>query len=65
MNFTKVVKADLDTPRQQLSNCGLRIVISLSFFLRNIFSYASTRGSIKLYLRRNHYYAFVLNYIIN
>ena len=29
MNFTKIVKADLDSPRQELSNGGLGIVVTL------------------------------------
>ena len=29
MNFTKIVKADLDSPRRELSNGGLGIVVIL------------------------------------
>ena len=29
MNFTKIVKADLDFPRQELSHGGLGIVLTL------------------------------------
>ena len=32
MNFTKLVKADLDSPRQELSNGGLGFVTALAAF---------------------------------
>ena len=32
MKFTKIVKADLDSLCQELSNCGLRIVVALTVF---------------------------------
>ena len=32
MNFTKIFKADLDSPRKELSGCGLGIVVSLIIF---------------------------------
>ena len=35
MNFTNIVKEDLNNPRQQLSNGVLGIVISLSLFFEN------------------------------
>ena len=37
INFTKVAKADLDPPRQELSNGDLGIVVALSFSLQLIF----------------------------
>ena len=32
MNFTKIVRADLDSPCQELSNDGLGIVVALTVF---------------------------------
>ena len=37
MNFTKIVKADLDSPRRELSNGGLEIVAALTVFSGNYF----------------------------
>ena len=37
MNFTKIVKADLDSPRRELSDGGLGIVVALTFFRQLIF----------------------------
>ena len=37
MNFTKIVKADLDSPRQELSSGGLRIAVALSDFPEIVF----------------------------
>ena len=50
MIFTKIVKADLDSPRQGLSNDGLGIVVALSVFLAIGFSCVSTGAPIQLYL---------------
>ena len=49
MNFTKIVKADLDSPRRELSNGGLGIVVALSGFLAIDFVCVSTGGPIQLY----------------
>ena len=32
MNFTKIDQADLDSPRRELSNGGLGIVVTLTVF---------------------------------
>ena len=48
MKFTKIVKADLDFPRRELSDGGLGIVAALSVFPAIYFSCVSTRGSIQL-----------------
>ena len=37
MNVIKIVKADLDFPRQELSNSDLGIVVALLFFFGNEF----------------------------
>ena len=37
MNFTKIVKTDLDSPCQELSNSGLGIFLVISIFRRSIF----------------------------
>ena len=49
MNFTKIVKADLDPPRRELSNGCLGIVIALLVCPEIIFSCVSTGGQIQLY----------------
>ena len=48
MNFTNIVKADLDFPRRELSNNGLGIVITLLVRRYIIFVCASTGGSNQL-----------------
>ena len=42
MDFTKIVKAELDSPRQELSNGGLGIVVALSVFSEIVFLCACT-----------------------
>ena len=42
MDFTKIVKTDLDSSRQELSNGGLGFVIALPIFSGNNFSLAYT-----------------------
>ena len=37
MNFTKIVKAELDFPRRELSDGGLAIVVALTVFRQLIF----------------------------
>ena len=37
MNFTKIVKADLDSPRRELSNGGFEVVVALLVRSRTIF----------------------------
>ena len=37
MDFTKLVKAALDSPRQELSGCGLGFVVALTVFQEIIF----------------------------
>ena len=37
MNFIEIVKVDLDSPRRELSNGGLGIVVALSIFRELIF----------------------------
>ena len=49
MNFTKIVKADLDSPRRELSNGGLGIAVTLLVRWQIIFVCASTGGPIQLY----------------
>ena len=49
MDFTKIVKANLDSLRQELSNSGLGIVIALKDFSVINFSCVSTGGPIQLY----------------
>ena len=50
MNFTKIVSADLDFPRQKLSNGGLGIVVALSVFLAIdfLFVYAGVQSSCNI-----------------
>ena len=36
MNFTKIVKADLDSPRPKLSNGGLGIDVALTVFFQEL-----------------------------
>ena len=48
MNFTKVVKADLDSPRRELFDGGLGIVVALSIFPAIDFSCAYTGRAIQL-----------------
>ena len=48
MDFTKIVRADLDSPRQELSNGGLEIVVALLFFPMINVSCARTGGPIQL-----------------
>ena len=50
MNFTKSVKADLDSPRRELSNGGLGIVVALLAFPAIDFScvYMYTGRAIQL-----------------
>ena len=48
MNFTKIVKADLDSSCRELSNGGLGIVIALTVFPAINFSCGSTGGPIQL-----------------
>ena len=42
MNFTKIVKTYLDSPRRELSNGGLGIVVALLVFPAVDFSCVST-----------------------
>ena len=49
MNFTKIVKADFDSPRRELSNNGLGIVVALLVFPAINFSCVSTGGLIQLW----------------
>ena len=49
MNFTKICTADVDSPRQELSNGGLEIVAALAFFSGIDFTYVYTGGPIQLY----------------
>ena len=49
MNFTKIVKADLNSPCRDLSNSGLRIVTVLSVFPVIDFACAYTGRAIQLY----------------
>ena len=37
MDFTKLVKAALDSPHQELSGCGLGFVVALTVFQEIIF----------------------------
>ena len=37
MGFTKIDQADMDSPRWELSNGGLGIVVALAFFFRELF----------------------------
>ena len=55
MNFRKIVKADLDFPRRELSNGGLGIVVAFMFFSGIIFVCVSTGGPIQLYYRDDYY----------
>jgi len=48
INFTKIVKEDLDSPRQELSNGGLGIVVALLFCWQIDFLSAYTGGPIQL-----------------
>ena len=50
MNFTKIVKADLDSPRRELSNGGLGIVVACLGCRGINFSCVSTGGPIQLYV---------------
>ena len=50
MTFTKLDQADLNSPRRDLSNGGLGIVVTLMVCLKINFACASTGGSIQLYL---------------
>ena len=48
MNFTKLVKADLDFPCRGLSNSGPGIAVALSIFLRSFFCARALGGPIQL-----------------
>ena len=48
MNITKIVKADLDSPRRELSNDGLESVAALRVHWQNNFSCVSAGGPIQL-----------------
>ena len=48
MDFTKIVKEDLDSPRRELFGCGLESVVALSVFSGINFSSVSTEGPIQL-----------------
>ena len=48
MAFTKIVPADLDSPRQELSNAGLGIFVALLVRRGNDFWCVFTGGPIKL-----------------
>ena len=48
MNYTKIIKADLGSPQQDIFNGGLGIVLALLVFPAIDFSCASTWGSIQL-----------------
>ena len=48
MNFTKIVKADLDSPRRELSNGGLGIVVALLVHWQIIFLSARIGRPIQL-----------------
>ena len=49
MNFTKIYRTDLDSPRRELSNGGPGIVAALPVCSGIVFLYACTRGPIQLY----------------
>ena len=49
MGRTKIVPADLDSSRRELSNRGLGIIVALLFRRGIDFSCASTGGPIQLY----------------
>ena len=53
MDFTKIVKTDLDFSRRELSNDGLGFVIALPFFLGIYFPCACTGKSIQLYAKQD------------
>ena len=48
MNFTKIVKADLDSPRRELSNGGLKSVVTLLVRWQIIFLSARIGRPIQL-----------------
>ena len=48
MNFTKIVKAGLDSSLRELSNGGLGIIAALTGFPAINFSCVSTGGPIQL-----------------
>ena len=48
MNFSTIVKADFDSPRQELSNGSRRIVVALLICPAIDFLCDSTGGPIKL-----------------
>ena len=50
MTFTKLDQAGLDSPRRELSNAGLGIVVPLLVRWQINSVWASTGGSIQLYL---------------
>ena len=49
MDHTRIVPADLDSPRRMLSVNGLRFVVAFLVFSGIIFSCASREGAIQLY----------------
>ena len=49
VDLTKIVKADLDSPRPELSYGGLGIVVALSVFSAIEFLCVCTGGAIQLY----------------
>ena len=49
MNCSKIVKADMESPRQELSNSGLGIMVALLVRPGIGFSCVSTWGPIQLY----------------
>ena len=51
MAHTKIVKADLDSPRQEVSNSGLKFAVVLLVCSGIIFVCAYNWGAIQLYLR--------------
>ena len=48
MYFTKIDKVDLNSPHRELSNGGLRIVVTLLVHRQNDFSCASRSSAIQL-----------------
>ena len=49
MNVTKIVKTDLDSPRRELSDGGLGILVVLLFFPEIVFLSARIGRLIQLY----------------
>ena len=52
MNFTRIVKADLDSPRRDIFSGGFAIVVTFTVFPAINVSCVSTAGQIPLYFER-------------